>query len=67
VTPADGPPMPMEAEPQDQKPLSLMTVSRDVVLPLGVVQALVLMIAVAVACIVLVRRHPPEEKAPGER
>jgi hypothetical protein len=41
-----------------------MTVSRDVVLPLGVVQALVLMIAVAVACIVLVRRHPPDEKAP---
>jgi hypothetical protein len=56
--------MPVEAEPQDQEPIPLMTVSRDVVLPLGVVQALVLMIAVAVACIVLVRRHPPDEKAP---
>jgi hypothetical protein len=44
-----------------------MVVPQSVVLPLAVVQALVLMIAVAVACIVLLRRHAPEEKAPDER
>jgi hypothetical protein len=61
------PPTPIEGEPEDLDPTPLMMVSRGVVLPLGVVQALVLMVAVAVACLVLVRRHPPDEKAPGDR
>ena len=65
MNPADG--LPVEAEPQDPDPLPLMTTSRGVVLPLGVLQALVLMLAAAVACIVLLRRHPPDEKAPGAR
>lgn len=45
----------------------MMTASRGVALPLGVLQVLVLVVAVAVACVVLWRRQPPGDAAPDGR
>jgi hypothetical protein len=56
----------MNVDPE-QDPDPLMTVSRGVALPLGLLQAVVLMVAIAIACVVLLRRHPPDDATPVDR
>jgi hypothetical protein len=51
---------------QQPDAMPMMTVPRGVALPLGGLQVLVLVVAVAVACVVLWRRQPPGDAEPGE-